>query len=56
MLLGLELISRAMPSIELPAGLLIVNRRVLFCLVGLVDLTLLTVILLGLPFLAVMAR
>jgi len=33
-----------------------VNRRVLFFLIGLVDLMLLTVILLGLPFLAIMNR
>ena len=56
MLLGIELISRAMPNIELPARLLTVNRRVLFFLIGLVDLMLLTVILLGLPFLAIMNR
>jgi len=55
-LLGVELISRAMPSVQLPPGLLVVNRRILFCLIGLVDLVLLTVIVLGVPFLAVMTR
>ena len=51
-----ELIYRSMPGVDLPQNLVALNRRVFFFLICVVDLSLVAVIVLGIPFLAPMIR